>query len=186
MLAQDFEEFKEEDMLSDAQNALAFRISYEGEITGSGENGDVTWKFGGEVPMEFYFEEGENYFRWEGDGQCSWTGLDIPEELGISPTPETAHIEMQLLMYPEKYELLITFGNLTPNQIVYTTPVGVLSTNHNYMTTIIFKDYYNSEGKIEGNIDLENGEEEMDKKMKGEAEGLGGLCEFTFRHEARS
>jgi hypothetical protein len=184
LLTPEFMEFNEDSMLSDARDALAFRITYDGEITAEGDE-NVTWKFSGEVPVEFSFNQDEDYFKWEGDGQCRWTGLVISEPLGINPTPETAYIEMQLLFYPKKYGLSITFDNLTPGQIVYTTPAGVFSSNHNYMTAIIFKDYYNSEGGIEGNMHLENGEEEMDIKMKGQADDLEGQIEFTFKHEPR-
>ena len=182
--------FKTEEMRGELEDSMAFKLRYEGEFSAATGDGDAVWEFSGEVPMEFYLmydEAAGKEFLWIGNGECRWTGFEVPRGgVTISPSPEPVYVEMPLGMTPKKYFLFPVLDCLTPDNGILITEDGSVPISNQRMLFIgLFKELLNDKMSFETFLELENGEEELEKELEASFQTAKGSCDLTFMHKPK-
>lgn len=186
LMAEDFPNwevsFHENELVSEFVDSLAFKLEFTGEINGSLDGVDSTWKIKGEVPLDFDVED--NRFVWHGAGECSFSGYETDGNVKLDPSPAPVDVKINLLNNAEDYFIDVKINHLSPDMLVYTDEDGNKFQFGMFEAGLpnFFMEYYDGAG-YKFRLELNKGEEKITKEMDGKLDSATAHYEFSFIHQ---
>lgn len=178
--------FKRYDLESELEDAFAFDLEFMGEINGSLDGVDSTWKIEGKVPLDFSMQYEDTVYVWTGNGDCSFTGYETEGNVKLDPSPSPVEARMQIGGTVDELTLTVNIKPISPDMLVYTDEDGNQFQFGMVQSIIpnLFIQYYDGSGyKFE--LELHKGEKELTKEMDGELDSASAHYEFRFIHQPK-
>ncbi len=154
------EAFKTERMLSQAENVMAFELSFEGKITDSQPDAHATWSVKGHIPLTFHFEfwdeDVRKVFVWTGTGSTSFTGYQSGTGMKLAPGDSPVEAEVQILSRSPDFKLSLRPKALSPDNLEYSDRDGTYTVgSFNMLLASILVEYYDA-GHYVAVVDFDN------------------------------
>lgn len=154
------EAFQSDAMISQAQDAMAFELSFEGTIKDSQPNAQATWSVQGRIPLSFYFElqdeDVHKVFVWTGTGSTSFTGYQSDTGMELAPGDTPVEAEVKLLGSSPDFQLALRPQALSPDKLIYSDKDGTYTVSQmQRLLASILVEYYDA-GRYEVVTDLDN------------------------------